>query len=72
MSGEQESWRTTCIILVLVSAVIGLVQRSSYQFLDPVFEVSIFHVPTVISIIVYYYVKRKQGAGTVPVQVEQP
>jgi len=63
MSGEHESWRKTCIVLVIVSVVIGLIQRSSYQFLDPKFEVSVFHLPTLTSIVIYYYLTRRQGAG---------
>ncbi|HUV33607.1 MAG TPA: hypothetical protein VMW22_01655 [Candidatus Desulfaltia sp.] len=70
MSGERESWRKACIILVLVSIAVGLIQRSSYQFLDPTFEVSVFHLPTVISLIIYYYLTRKQSPGTDPEQDE--
>lgn len=64
MSGERESWRKACIVLVLVSIVVGLIQRSSYQFLDTKFEVSVFHLPTVISLVIYYYLTRKQSPGT--------
>jgi hypothetical protein len=64
MSDELESWRKTCLVLVVVSIVIGLIQRSSYQFLDPVFEVSIFHLPTIVSIVIYYYMTRKHSPGT--------
>jgi len=66
MSGERESWRKTCLILVFVSIVIGLIQRSSYQFLDPIFEVSIFHLPTVVSIVIYYYLTKKHSANAGP------
>lgn len=53
MSGEKESWRTTAIILTTVSLIIGLIQRTGYMFLDPKFEVCVFHVPTVLSLIIY-------------------
>jgi hypothetical protein len=36
-----------------ISLVIGIIQRTSYMFLDPKFEVCIFHVPTILSIIIY-------------------
>jgi len=61
MSGEHESWRKTCIVLILVSIIIGIIQRSRYQFLDPKFEVSVFHLPTIISLVIYYYLTRKQS-----------
>jgi len=61
MSLELESWRKTCITLVVVSLILGLIQRTSYRFLDPTFEVSIFHVTTIISLIIYYSLSRRQG-----------
>jgi len=61
MSLELESWRKTCIILVVVSLILGLIERTSYRFLDPTFEVSIFHVTTIISLIIYYSLSRRQG-----------
>ena len=53
MSIEKESWRKTAIVLMAISLVIGLIQRTGYMFLDPKFELCIFHVPTVLSLIIY-------------------
>jgi uncharacterized membrane protein len=53
LPGEKESWRTTVMVLIAISLVIGIIQRTSYMFLDPKFEVCIFHVPTILSIIIY-------------------
>jgi hypothetical protein len=53
------SWKTTAIILGIVSIVMFAIQRSSYMFLDPTFEVCIFHVPAVIAVGVYVYLRRK-------------
>jgi hypothetical protein len=61
MSLELESWRKTCIILVVVSLILGLIQHTSYRFLDPTFEVSIFHVTTILSLIIYYSLAKRQG-----------
>ncbi|HEX9915350.1 MAG TPA: hypothetical protein VGB32_10560 [Candidatus Bathyarchaeia archaeon] len=61
MSIELESWRKTCTILVVVSLILGLIQRTSYRFLDPTFEVSIFHVTTILSLVIYYSLTRRQG-----------
>ena len=53
MYGEKESWRTTVMVLMAISLIIGLIQRTSYRFLDPKFEVCVFHVPTILSLIIY-------------------
>jgi len=53
LCGEKESWRTTVIVLTAISLIIGLMQRTSYMFLDPTFEVCVFHVPTILSLIIY-------------------
>jgi cobalamin synthase len=61
MSLELESWRKACTVLVVVSLILGLIQRTSYRFLDPTFEVSIFHVTTILSLVIYYSLTRRQG-----------
>ena len=53
MYGEKKSWRTTVMVLIAISLVIGLIQRTDYMFLDPKFEVCIFHLPTILSLIIY-------------------
>ena len=61
MFDELKSWKRTCLALVLVSFVIFSIQRSSYKFLDPVFETSIFYLPTLTSLVIYYYLNKKQN-----------
>ena len=41
------------MVLMAISLVIGLIQRTSYMFLDPKFEVCVFHFPTLLSLIIY-------------------
>ena len=41
------------MVLMAISLVIGLIQRTGYMFLDPKFEVCIFHLPTILSLIIY-------------------
>lgn len=53
MYGEKKSWRTTVTVLIAISLVIGIIQRTGFMFLDPKFEVCIFHLPTIVSIIIY-------------------
>jgi hypothetical protein len=59
---DIESWKMTAIVLVIVSIAMFAIQRSSYMFLDTTFEVCIFHVPAVIAVGVYVYLKRKGAA----------
>jgi len=53
LPGEKESWRTTVMVLMAISLIIGFIQRTSYMFLDPKFELCVFHVPTILSLIIY-------------------
>ncbi len=46
---ERESWRITTLLLVTLSIVVFLVQRTSWALFDTVFEVSIFHIPALFS-----------------------
>jgi hypothetical protein len=46
---ERESWRLTTLLLVTLSIVVFLVQRTSWALFDTVFEVSIFHIPALFS-----------------------
>ena len=56
---DIESWKTTAIILGVVSIAMFAIQRSSYMFLDPIFELCIFHLPAIIAVGVYIYLRRK-------------
>ncbi len=46
---DKDSWRITTILLVALSLVVFLVQRTSWAIFDTVFEVSIFHIPALFS-----------------------
>ena len=50
---EKTVWRITAYLLLAVSIVIGVIQRTQYQFLDELFEVFIFHIPTVLAFVIY-------------------
>lgn len=57
------SWRNTAIIMGIISLTIFAVQRSSLMFLDPIFEVCIFHVPAILAVSVYLYKRRGHVAS---------
>ena len=46
---ERDSWRLATLLLVTLSIVVFLVQRTSWALFDTVFEVSIFHIPALFS-----------------------
>ena len=46
---DKESWRLTTILLVVLSLIVFLVQRTSWAVFDTVFEVCIFHIPALFS-----------------------
>ncbi|MFC1802418.1 hypothetical protein ACFL0D_00460 [Thermoproteota archaeon] len=50
---QKEEWKKTTTVLVILSIIIGVIQRTPYQFLDEVFEVFIFHIPPLISFVIY-------------------
>ena len=45
----RESWRLTTLLLVALSIVVFLVQRTSWALFDTIFEVCIFHIPALFS-----------------------
>lgn len=53
MSSDTKSWRTTTYILLLISTVVFLLQRTSWAMFEAVFEVCIFHLPTLVSALIY-------------------
>ncbi len=61
---DIESWKMTAIVLGVISIAMFAVQRSSYVILDTTFEICIFHVPAVIAVGVYVYLRKK---GATPV-----
>lgn len=57
---ELGSWRTTAIILLTTSLTILIIQRTTWAFLDPVFEICIFHIPAILSVGVYFYMNKNR------------
>jgi len=60
---ELESWKITAIILGFIAIGIFAVQRSRYMFLDPIFELCIFHIPAMMSVGIYFYLRKKLNAS---------
>jgi hypothetical protein len=60
VSQEISSWRTTAVILLSISLTILLIQRTTWAFLDPVFEICIFHIPAISAVGVYFYMSKNQ------------
>jgi hypothetical protein len=54
---DDKQWWLTVLVLSSISITLFVIQRTRYQFLEPIFEFSIFHLSTIISVI--YYLTRK-------------
>ena len=50
---EYDIWRTATQVLAIVAITVGVIQRTQYMFLDVLFEVCLFHVPAITSLIIY-------------------
>ena len=50
---ENEAWRRTAYLLLGISVIIGVIQRPQYQFLDELFDLFVFHIPTVMAFVIY-------------------
>ena len=46
---DRKSWRLTTLLLVALSIVVFLVQRTSWVLFDAIFEVCIFHIPALFA-----------------------
>ncbi len=55
---DVETWKIAAIILGIISIAMFLIQRSNYMFLDVFFELCIFHVPAIIAVGVYVYLRK--------------
>ncbi len=55
VSQELSSWKMAAIMLTTISITILIIQRTSWAFLDPIFEICIFHIPAILAIGVYFY-----------------
>ncbi|UCD44552.1 MAG: hypothetical protein JSV27_10595 [Candidatus Bathyarchaeota archaeon] len=53
MFSDVELWRRTTYALVVVSSIFFLLQRTSWAMFDPIFELCIFHIPTIFSALFY-------------------
>lgn len=59
---DLASWKLTAILLGAISIIMFALQRTSYTVFEIGFEICIFHVPAILAIGVYLYLKRKGAA----------
>jgi len=59
---DLASWKHTAIILGIFSIAMFALQRSSYTVFDVGFEICIFHVPAIVAVSVYLYLRGKKEA----------
>lgn len=58
---EASTWRVTALIMGVISITIFLIQRSTFMFLDPVFEFAIFHIPAILALNYYIVVDGRES-----------
>jgi hypothetical protein len=63
LSQDLVSWRTTTMVLTLMSVGVFLLQRTSWAMFDNVFELCIFHIPSLVCAAVYLRLQGSKGPG---------
>jgi len=59
---DLASWKLTAILLSTLSIIMFALQRTSYTVFEIGFEICIFHVPAILAVGVYLYLRRKESA----------
>ncbi len=59
---DDKQWFLTVLVLSSISITLFVIQRTRYQFLEPIFEFSIFHLSAIISVI-YYLTRKNRNAN---------
>ena len=63
MSQDLVSWRTATIVLTLISVGVFLLQRTSWAIFDTIFELCIFHIPSLVCAVIYLRLQGGKGPG---------
>jgi hypothetical protein len=58
---DHDSWMLASLILLSISSAVFLIQRFYFTFLDPIFELCIFHLPTLISVLIFLRIRMAGG-----------
>ncbi len=61
MMDDHDSWMIASLTLLSISSAVFLIQRLYFTFLDPIFEVCIFHLPTLISVLIFLRIRMAGG-----------
>lgn len=54
---ELRLWMITVTVMIFISTIVFILQRVIGLFPDPIFELCIFHLPTIVAIIIYLKIK---------------
>ena len=60
---EPESWRMAATVMLIISVVIFLVQRFVAVFLDLIFEFCIFHLSSLVAVVIYLRKRRQPSTA---------
>ncbi len=56
-SSAAKTWRITAYVMLSLSFIVFLLQRTSWALFDTVFEVCIFHIPAFFSALIYLKIR---------------
>ncbi len=63
LSQDLASWRKTAVVLTLISVSVFLLQRTSWAMFDVIFELCIFHIPSLVCTVVYLRLQGVRSTG---------
>ena len=58
---ELKAWFRTLLITGTISILVFLIQNLTRRFFDFKFEVCIFYIPTLLTLIIYLYIRLRTG-----------
>jgi len=56
---ELRTWRVAAVVVGLTAVFVFIIQHFVIRFFDVVFEICIFYIPALVSVMLYLMVRRK-------------
>jgi len=56
---ELKTWRVAAVIVALAAVFVFIIQHFVIRLFDVVFEICIFYIPALVSVMLYLYLRRR-------------
>jgi len=56
---ELKTWRVAAVIVAFTAVIVFIIQHFVIRFFDVVFEICIFYIPALVSVMLYLYLRRR-------------